>query len=174
MTMEADEMARTEGGVLVFQRWLPGPVERIWSYLVDSKKRRLWLAAGDMPLETGAAFELSWRNDALSDATDPRPAGYPEVQRLQSRVIAVEPMRRLVIAWGAGEASFDLEERGDRVLLTLRHTGLSEGPMRAEIAGGWHMHLDILAARLTGKKAGSFWSGWAQLRDGYAAQEGRQ
>jgi uncharacterized protein YndB with AHSA1/START domain len=172
MTTETrdDPAWMTEDGALVLQRWLPGPASRVWSYLVDGEKRRLWLAAGEMVAAPGAAFELTWRNDDLSHASDPRPDGYPAVQRLQGRVISVDPPHRLVIAWGAGEVSFDLVDRGDRVLLTLRHTGLAAGPARAEIAGGWHMHLEILHDRLAGRPAGSFWSGWARLRDRYAAQ----
>lgn len=160
-----------EGGTLMIQRWLPGPAERLWRYLVDSEKRQQWLAAGEMEPVAGAVFDLTWRNDALSAATDPRPEGFPEVQRLQSRVIAVDPPRRLVIAWGAGEVSFDLVDRDDRVLLTIRHSGLSDGPVRAEIAGGWHMHLDILVDRISDRTPASFWSGWARLRDLYAGLE---
>lgn len=166
--IDADRARMVDDGTLVIQRWLPGPAERLWRYLVDSEKRRQWLAAGEMELVADAAFELVWRNDELSAAADPRPESFPEVQRLQSRVVAVDPPRRLVIAWGAGEVSFDLDDRGDRVLLTVRHSGLSAGPVRSEVAGGWHMHLDILADRLSERTPRSFWSGWARLRDLYA------
>ena len=66
-----------DGTKLVIQRWLTGPVERIWNYLTDSDLRRKWLAAGDMTLTPGAEFELIWRNDELSDASDPRPPALP-------------------------------------------------------------------------------------------------
>ena len=46
-----------------------------------------------MTLTPGAEFELIWRNDELSDASDPRPAGFAEEQRMDSRIIAVEPPR---------------------------------------------------------------------------------
>ena len=29
-----------------FERLLPGPIERVWSYLTDSEKRGKWLASG--------------------------------------------------------------------------------------------------------------------------------
>jgi uncharacterized protein YndB with AHSA1/START domain len=167
-TTEGNPARMVEGNTLVIQRWLPGPADRVWRYLVDGEKRRKWLAAGEMELAAGAVFELVWRNDDLSAATDPRPEGFPEVQRLQSRVVAVDPPKRLVIGWGAGEVSFELDDRGERVLLTVRHSGLSAGPVRAEIAGGWHMHLDILADRLSDRAPASFWAGWARLRDQYA------
>jgi len=157
----------SEGSTLTIQRWLPGPVERIWTYLTDSDHRSKWLAAGDMQLAPGAALELVWRNDTLSEPSDARPEGFPEEQRMASHVIAVDPMRMLTIAWGKGDVTFLLTPKGDRVLLTLTHRGLDDHAARAMIAAGWHMHLDILVALVSGKDAGSFWSGWTQLRDNY-------
>lgn len=159
-----------EPTTLVIQRWLPGPVERIWKFLTDSKLRQKWLAAGDMDLAPGASMELVWRNDQLSAPSDPRPEGFPEEQRMPSHVIAVDPMRILTIAWGKGDVTFDLKVKGDKVLLTLTHRGLDERGARTMIAAGWHMHLDILRAEASGAKAESFWSGWTQLRQDYEAR----
>ena len=157
----------SEGSTLTIQRWLPGPVERIWTYLTDSDHRRKWLAAGEMHLAPGAALELVWRNDELSDPSDQRPAGFPEEQRMASHVIAVDPMRMLTIAWGKGDVTFELTPKGDKVLLTLTHRGLDDRGARTMIAAGWHMHLDILLARVSAKNTKPFWSGWARLRDNY-------
>jgi len=160
----------SEGSTLTIQRWLPGPVERIWTYLTDSDLRRKWLAAGDIRLAPGAALELVWRNDELSEPSDVRPAGFPDEQRMASQVIAVDPMRMLTIAWGKGDVTFQLTPKGDRVLLTLTHRGLDDYAARTMIAAGWHMHLDILVARVLDKDAKSFWSGWTQLRETYEAR----
>jgi uncharacterized protein YndB with AHSA1/START domain len=159
------EFAEMSGATLLIQRWLPGPAERVWRYLTESDLRRKWLAAGDMALRPGAPLELIWRNDGLSDETDPRPEEFPEEQRLESRVVAVDPMRSLTIAWGKGDVTFALQEAGGRVLLTISHRGLDTRD--ASIAGGWHMHLDILAALLSAEKPGSFWAGWKKLRAHY-------
>lgn len=164
----ADEYGTiSEGSTLTIQRWLPGPAERIWTYLTDSEHRRKWLAAGDMDLAPGASVDLVWRNEMLSDPSDPRPAGFPEEQRMTSHVIAVDPMRMLTIAWGKGDVTFELMTKGDKVLLTLTHRGLDDRAARTMIAAGWHMHLDILLARVAGTDPASFWSGWAQLRNDY-------
>ncbi len=168
MTQTPDDFGRIEAGsTLVVQRWLPGPVDRIWRYLIDSDLRAKWLAAGEMTLAPGAGFELVWRNDTLSAADDPRPAGFPEEQRMASHVIAVDPMRMLTFAWGTGDVTFELTPKGERVLLTLTHRGLSDPAARSMIAAGWHMHLDILTAQVQEIPAGSFWSGWATLRSVY-------
>ena len=31
-----------------FERMLPGPIERVWSFIVDSDKRKKWLCGGDI------------------------------------------------------------------------------------------------------------------------------
>lgn len=156
-----------EPTTLVIQRWLPGPVDRVWKYLADSKFRQKWLAAGDMDLAPGAPVELVWRNDRLSAPSDPRPEGFSKEERMQSQVIAVDPMRLLTIAWGQGDVTFELKEKGDRVLLTLTHRGLDDHGTRTKVAAGWHMHLDVLRAEASGTKAESFWSGWVKRRDEY-------
>lgn len=162
--------ALAEPTTLVFERWLPGPLDRVWKYLVDSEHRRKWLAAGDMTLTAGAPLHLTWRNDELSASSTKRPAEFPEEQSMQSRVIAVEPMTLLTIAWGEGDVTFELREQGDKVHLKLTHRGLDDRPSRAVIAAGWHAHLDILNASLSRADAASFWSHWIALRALYEAR----
>lgn len=156
--------AMTGGSTLVIQRWLPGPTERVWRYLIDSDLRRKWLASGNMELRAGTSLEFVWRNDALSKVDDPRPDEFAEEERMQSRVIEVDPMRMLKIAWGKGDVTFTLQEQAGRVLLTITHRGLDDRGARRMIAPGWHMHLDILVAELSGAEPPSFWSGWSRLQ----------
>jgi hypothetical protein len=67
-----------------------------------------------------------------------------------------------------GEVSFELEEKGRDVLLTIIHRRLSGRPMLLKVAAGWHMHLDVLVARATNTKpAAPFWDGWARLQQDY-------
>ena len=75
MTVAQTHGTLVEPTVLVIQRWLPGPIERVWAYLTQSELRRQWLASGEMPLEADAPFELVWRNDELSDPPGVRPDG---------------------------------------------------------------------------------------------------
>ena len=153
---------------LTIQRVLPGPIERVWAYLTDSELRRQWLAAGEMEMKVGAPFELVWRNDELNDPPSRRPEGFPEEQRMQSRITELDPPRRLAIAWGnSGDVSFDLEPRGDKVLLTLVHRRMPDRATMTKIGAGWHMHLDILVARATGEEPDPFWDGWSRLQQEY-------
>ncbi|MFN0263150.1 SRPBCC family protein [Tepidamorphus sp. 3E244] len=165
---EFDAYARLEDdSTLVIQRWLPGPAERIWNYLTDSDLRAKWLAAGDMDMAGGSEFEFVWRNDDLSDEDDKRPEGFGADHRMTSRVISAEPPRRLVIGWGKGDVTFELEPRGERVLLTLTHRGLSADMSRTMIGAGWHTHLDILVDIADGARHPSFWSEWKKRRTEY-------
>jgi uncharacterized protein YndB with AHSA1/START domain len=158
----------TEPATLKIERLLPGPIERIWAYLTESDRRRQWLAAGEMEMKVGAPFGLVWRNDELSDPRGQRPAGFPEEQRMQSRITELDPPRRLAITWqGSGDVSFELAPKGDEVLLTVIHRRLPGRDSLLKHAAGWHMHLDILVARATGKAPAPFWDGWSRLEKEY-------
>ena len=158
----------TEPATLKIQRLLPGPVERVWAYLTESELRRQWLAAGEMEMNVGAPVELVWRNDELTNPPGQRPTGFSEEQRMQSRITELDPLRKLAIAWqGGGDVSFELEPRGSEVLLTVIHRRLPDRATTLMIGAGWHMHLDILAARATGKEPEPFWDGWSRLRKEY-------
>ena len=159
----------TEPATLTIRRVLPGPIERVWAYLPESDLRRQWLAAGRMEMKAGTPFELVWRNDELTDPPGQRPPGFPEENRMQSRIVECDPPRKLVFAWqGSGDVSFELEPRGDEVLLTLTHRRLPDRAMLVKVASGWHMHLDLLVARASGAEAMPFWDGWNRLREDYA------
>lgn len=158
----------TEPATLTIQRLLPGPIERVWAYLTDSDLRQQWLAAGQMEMKVGAPVELVWRNDELTKPPGTRPPGFPDEHRMQSRVIELDPPRRLVIAWnGSGDVSFDLAPKGEKVLLTLIHHRLPDRNTTLMVGAGWHMHLDLLVARATGTQTETFWDGWARLRNEY-------
>jgi uncharacterized protein YndB with AHSA1/START domain len=158
----------TEPATLKIQRLLPGPIERIWAYLTDSELRRKWLAAGEMEMRVGAPVEFVWRNDELNDPPGRRPEGFSEEHRMQSRITEFDPPRKLSITWnGSGDVSFVLESRGDEVLLTVIHRRLPDRATLLKVSAGWHMHLDILVARATGKEPEQFWDGWSRLQKEY-------
>jgi uncharacterized protein YndB with AHSA1/START domain len=158
----------TEPATLTLERVLPGPIERVWAYLTDGDLRRQWLAAGPMEPVADAPFELVWRNDELSDPPGRRPDGFAAEHRMQSRVLAAEPPRRLVITWGReGEVAFDLTARGQDVLLTLVHRRLPDRDTMLNVAASWPAHLGILAAKLHDEAPAPFWDTWTALRQDY-------
>lgn len=157
-----------EPATLKIERLLPGTIERVWEYLTQSDLRRQWLAAGEMEMKAGAPFELTWRNDELTDPPGERPAGFGEEHRMQSRIVELDPPRKLTITWsGSGNVSFELARKGDEVLLTIIHRRLPDRSSLLMHVAGWHMHLDILAARVTASPPEPFWDGWRRLMTDY-------
>ena len=166
-TPDTDYATVTAPRTVRLQRLLPGPIERVWSYLTESDLRRQWLAAGDMDLQVDAPFELTWRNDELTDPPGARPDGFGTEHSMQSRITELDPPRRLAFTWGSGEVAFELEPRGGQVLLTLVHAGISDRTNMVMIGAGWHTHLDVLVARASGTAGEPFWDTWNRLRVEY-------
>jgi uncharacterized protein YndB with AHSA1/START domain len=165
--------SRTAPDSLTIQRLLPGPVERVWAYLTESELRRQWFASGTMELRPGASFELVWRNAELTDPPGERPADKAEEHRKTCTITAVEAPRLLAFEFGGdGTVEITLEKRGERVLLTLIHSGLTTRGLLLGVSAGWHAHLDILVARLCGERPAPFWEHYATLRAEYEARLG--
>lgn len=164
--------ALIEPTTLEIQRLLPGPIERVWRYLTDSDLRKQWLAAGVMDLTGGAPFELVWRNDELTDPPGTKPDGFGTEHRMQSRVLACDPPRKLVFTFGQqSEVTFALDPRGARVLLTVIHKRVPDRATLLKVSAGWHMHLDVLVARVSGTPPHApFWDGWSRLHGEYEAR----
>ncbi|MGE3875899.1 MAG: ATPase, partial [Parvibaculaceae bacterium] len=59
------------------------------------------------------------------------------------------------------------DPKGDEVLLTVIHRRLADRGTMLLVGSGWHLLLDVLAARAAGKKPEAFWDGWSRLRKEY-------
>ncbi|WP_067835189.1 SRPBCC family protein [Nocardia lijiangensis] len=159
----------TEPGAVRMERLLPGPIERVWRYLTDAELRRTWLAGGEMTQGAGGAVELIFRNSEFTDADDPAPPQYSNEHRIQGEVLACEPPRLLSFTWGDGSVvTFTLEQVGEQVRLELTHRKLPDRDALLSVSGGWHSHLDLLVARLTGSTPEPFWPKHARLAAEYA------
>ena len=160
--------ALIEPATLRIQRLLPGPVERVWAYLTESELRRQWLASGDMEMKVGAAFDLSWRNNELTDPPGTPPDGFDGRHSLASRITDLVPLRRLGIEWGnTGGVIFELEPMGEEVMLTVTHRRVPDRSVLVNVSAGWHAHLNVLAARLHETAPEPFWSQWRSLKSDY-------
>ena len=158
-----------EPTVLKIERLLPGPIERVWSYITEADLRKQWMAAGDMKLEVGSEVELVWRNDELTDPPGKRPEGMGAENRMVSKVLEVEAPRRLFISWGEqSDVLFELEQKGVNTLLTVTHRRPPTRDILLSVSAGWHAHIDVLAARLSGTKPGPHWDNWVKLLSEYA------
>jgi len=160
-------------GTIRFERILPGPIERVWEYLIDSDKRQLWLASGKMEPRVGAKVALSYDNTGLSPDKTPPPEKYKGRGRATTHhtVTRFKPPRFLTLTWGddknPSEVSFELSAEGDGVRLVLTHRRLPGRSSMLSVGPGWHAHLAVLSDRLNGRTPGAFWTLFSNLEDYY-------
>ena len=158
-----------------FQRLLPGPIERVWSWVTESEKRQQWLAGGEFELKENGDAELIFNNASLSDADDVPPEKYRKYAgevRYACKVKRVEEPHLISFDWFeaegfSSEVTIKLEAQGDKVLLTLTHRLLTDLDALSSAMGGWHVHLDIMAAKLSGETPLSFWSAHTAMDSAY-------
>lgn len=171
MTTADDYGVVSEDATLTLERLLPGPIDRIWSYLVDSDLRRQWLAAGAMEQRVGAPVDLVWRNDELTDPPGTRPDGMDDEHRMTCEVLEIEAPHRLKISWGStGGVTFTLRPQGEEVLLTITHHRVADPAVLLNVSAGWHSHVDVLEAKLRGTAPTPHWDNFVRLRGEYAAR----
>jgi uncharacterized protein YndB with AHSA1/START domain len=153
----------TAADTVRIERLLPGPIQRVWAYLTEPEQRRRWLAAGAMELRLGGSVELIFDNDRLTRDDDPPPAKYAQYggeHHQHGRITAIDPPHLLSYTWGdtpPSEVRFELSEEADRVRLVVTHSRLADRAMMISVAGGWHTHLGVLDALLSGERPQGFW-----------------
>ena len=165
----------TSPGTVRIQRLLPGPIDRVWSYLTESDKRGQWLASGEMDLRVGGSVEHVFHNSELTENDDPAPPKYAKHAgevRMRGKITESEPPRLLSYTWGGdfaegSEVRFELTLRGNKVLLVVTHRRLADHDEVIGVAAGWHTHLDILADRLDGRVPAGFWATHSRLEAEY-------
>ena len=160
-----------------FQRLLPGPIETVWAYLTDARKRGEWLASGPMEPRVGGKISLRFKHSELSPNKAPPPETYRKMEeeghRAEDTVTVFEPPHRLAFTWGgsgggSSEVMFELAPKDGRVLLTLTHRKLATDAERNGTAGGWHCHLTILAEKLESRTPPAFWDIFRRIDAEYA------
>lgn len=150
-----------------FERLLPGPIERVWAYLVEADKRAKWLAGGEFELRVGGKIELIFDNDHLSEES--RDFG---IKKMDGVITRLEPLQLLAHTWKWGEeysdVVYELSPRGKDVLLTIQHRLPEDRELCIGVGGGWPTHVGILADQLNGVKPRPFWSTHAKLMKEFA------
>lgn len=158
-----------------FVRLLPGPIERVWEFLVDGDKRGRWLCSGDTGNASGESITMRFHNNSLSNEPDvPPPEKHkdmPEEVSFTGKITAWDPPTLFSHTWDFGDehshVEYQLEAQGDKVLLTLTHTRLDGRDMKVSFSGGWHTHLDILADVLKDQEPKAFWKRLTELDQEY-------
>lgn len=167
----------TAPGALLFERLLPGPIDKVWNYLTDSEKRGKWLAKGEMQLFEGGNVTLEFLHSELSPATEEIPDKYKKMEHghtMTGKVLKYNPPHLLSFTWGdQSEVTFNLAESEvtGKVLLTLTHQKLAENKETTiSVLSGWHTHLDILIANLNERVPEGFWTRHTEMEKIYEGQ----
>ena len=175
MTQHAERIDKT---TVRFERLLPGPIERVWSYITVSDKRRLWLAGGNFELTVGGPIELHFENTKLSPLPDDSPPRkYRELPKKMDYVGTItrcEPPSLLTHTWVDGDMESEVEYRlaaeGDQVRLIITHRKLTDEDTILGVMGGWHAHTDILEDVLLGRTPRPFWKTHTALEAEYKSR----
>ena len=165
----------TEAGTIVFERILPGPIERVWEYITDPEKRGRWLGSGSIEPEIGGRLVLFFHHADLSPVKEPTPERYKSLEQgvtMLCEITECQKPNRLSFLFGkdGSEVTFDLKSKGQSVLLTLTHRRLPNRSTALNVAGGWHTHLDILIDQLGAKTPRPFWSNYLSRYEEYEAR----
>jgi uncharacterized protein YndB with AHSA1/START domain len=173
----ADYGIITSPGTVRIERLLPGPIERIWSYVADNDKRRLWMASGSIELGIGGRVEQVFCGSDFAPGESPPPkyAAFAGEVRSIGRVLECRPPHIVAYTWNEGsddpsEVRFELVERGDRVLLAVIHRQLAQRELMTSVAAGWHVHLDTLRDLLEQRAPGGYWARHMRLEAEYEAR----
>ena len=166
-----------EPGTVRLERLLPGPVERVWSYITESDKRATWLAAGEFDLRVRGKIRLQFDNARLSHGQVPESHKGRGQGTFEGVITRLEPNRVLAHTWSWGEkghaseteVTYELIPKGKQVLLVITHRRMPKELVTA-VMGGWDVHSAILADILEGKQPRSFWAEHERAEKEYAAQ----
>ncbi len=142
-----------------FKRLLPGPIELAWEYLTKPELLKTWFADVTLEPRAGGAVDVRFSEETCGGHTG----------GVHGTIREFRPPHIIVFSWiqrhpqpdgsmkdsDEGEVRFELSEKGDKVLLTLLHSGLPTPELTSHCAG-WHGYLDNLESRISGGDAIDF------------------
>lgn len=168
-----DYAAMTEDGTLTIARLLPGPVERVWAYIVEPEKRARWIAGGTMEPTVGGAVRWLFDHSNISEQPTPEKYAGAAVAEMSGTVTRCEPPRLIAFTWfeigqeQPSEVTITLQEEDGKVRLTLVHVRLKGLDTKTSVCAGWHAHLDLLGDLMEGRDVRDFWLHHTALEDEY-------
>lgn len=151
-------------GKLEFRRKFDAEIEKVWQFLVDPEKRKLWFCGGSTDDHVGGKMVFEFDHRRLSESAPPEKYADEEVVTHQCTILEYTPPTRLAFTWG--ESSRAETSRVDITLsaigpneteLTLVHSDLEGRDMLIGVFAGWHGHFDLLAEVMAGPRKTDFW-----------------
>lgn len=158
-----------------FIRHFDADIEKVWQFLVDPEKRKLWFCGGSTDDFVGGRIVLEFDHARISDSSAPEKYASEEVVTHHAEILEYDPPNRLAFTWfesGGAESSkvsITLSRASEmRTKLHLVHSGIVDRDMMIGIFAGWHGHFDLLGEVLVGPRQTDFWIRDQQLEAEYA------
>jgi uncharacterized protein YndB with AHSA1/START domain len=163
-----------EPGTVRLERLLPGPLERVWAYITEPKKRAMWICGGTIDLRVGGKMHMEFDNNSLTSDKSPPPKYQGRGKHTSPGLVTrLEPMRVFAHTWtwesGDTEVTYELAPRGKDVLLTIVHSKVKGRDATASVMGGWDVHTGVLEDVLRGAEPRPFWATHTKLEKEYDA-----
>jgi uncharacterized protein YndB with AHSA1/START domain len=154
-----------------FKRLLPGPIELAWDYLTKPELLKTWFADVTLEPRVGGAVDVRFGTAGCGGSAGGAGGVHGTVREFRPpRVIAFSWIQQRWQQEGKAsdrcEVRFELAEKGEKVLLTLLHSGLPMGELTPHSAG-WHAYLDNLDSVISGRGAVDFMAIFRQLQPKY-------
>jgi uncharacterized protein YndB with AHSA1/START domain len=136
-----------------FKRLIPGPIELAWDYLTKQELLKTWFADVAIEPRVGGTVTIRFSDDESCNTTGVR--GTVREFR-EPHVVAFTWFQQRLQPDGSrkgvdeGSVRFELAARGEKVLLTLLHTGLPIHELASHSAG-WHAFLNNLDSLMSGR-----------------------
>jgi uncharacterized protein YndB with AHSA1/START domain len=166
--------AQASGTTLRIERRLPGPIERVWAYIVEPEKRALWWVGGAWDLRVGGKTQCEWDHTRLSHEPTPEAWKSFDGMTTEGTISRLEPPRLLAykgdMGMGEFEVTFELEPDGDDVIFSITQAPVDGAQAKAGFASGWHAYVDILEDRVRNAKPRAFWTNFDRLEKEYAGR----
>ena len=173
----SDYGTQTGPAEMQFTRSFDAPIAKVWQFLVDPGKRKLWFCGGSTDERVGGEIVFEFDHRRLAESEPPEKYASQEVATHHGEILEYDPPRRLVFTWfesAGGESSevaIDLTPLdGGRTELDLIHKGVVGREMLVGVFAGWHGHFDLLAEVLVGPRKSDFWLRDQELEAEYDAR----
>ena len=173
----SDYGIQTGPSELQFTRRFDASIEKVWQFLVDPEKRKLWFCGGSTDDHVGGAIVFEFDHRRLAESDPPAKYASEEVANHHGEIIEYDPPHRLAFTWfeSAGAQSsvveIALKPLGEsQTELHLVHKGVVGRDMLVGVFAGWHGHFDLLSEVLVGPRQSDFWVRDQQLEAEYEAK----
>ena len=131
----------------IYVTYIRTTAEKLWQALLEPEfTRQYWMATThESEWKPGASWLIRFADGRVADSGE---------------IVEIDPAKRLVLKWrheiipaltaeGYSRMSYDLEEQGDAVKLTLTHTmDVSESKFIQAVSSGWPIILSSLKSLL--------------------------